>query len=552
MEYLYCINNRKLKTIEMEKIDFPWWKRYIGRAIIPEAYYELFDHNGHYPYVEQYEDEDIILNLKPTLDDTKRISGIRYYKMQQASFGHGRALYDDKRLLKTDIALFQEILDSVTVDCIPTEYESLCKRLSTAGELPGGYRVKNISDTGVELIGQDGKKYRFAKKKILRGLEISHFYLDVLYSEKMLLDNPKYFSAKDVPLYLAVFSQVDYSEYDRLTELKGEAGLRKATLAVGVEEGYQKLIDAVAADDLAMAEQYAYYATFEFPLEQRIERQPLLNAVSKGNYKMVELLLKNGACSTQSVKGDNSYSYYVSPMHVAVEMKNYPMVELLARYGGAERHTEDEARATGFTGLFYIDSTYKLIRKTNDVQALAAIMRGADRPLRLPPFKLDGMDVSTGELIALLAPIKNAPIVWPVSCIQEALSRSRELCISMLEQGSEYRTIHYLIELGDFELFKICLKKHNRNTTPKEYHPEDSLAGVLDRGLEWFYALQDTFGNDANGMRTALLYKLYRAKRYEELISFCKRNKHFIVPESLFSDLNPEQPFDAVTDGPPH
>lgn len=324
-----CSENYKTKKIPT-KVTFSWVDKYIGRKIIRKAYDQKFDHNGYYLENEDYYMNDIIVNINPSIDEDEYITEILYYKIKDLTCGHGRPVTDDRSLTKTDIASLSKVLDSVTEDHVAKEYDALCMNFKPEELLPGGFKFRKVIKSGISLTNRDGAIVKLTKLKILKALYISHIFIDVLYSEELIKEASNHFTEEDAPLYHAILSKVDYSNYRNREILLEEAANRN--LIRMATKDYSAFLTAIKDNNITLVEKYKEFA--KIVIRNIQNETPLMFAIRNENIDIVQLLLTNSAFSTESYINDEKIS--VSPLLIAVQMRNYEIMKLLVSHRGAE------------------------------------------------------------------------------------------------------------------------------------------------------------------------------------------------------------------------
>lgn len=524
-----CSDNHNLAKVT-EKIEYSWESRYIGRHIIPEKYDELFDHNGYYPEDEDYLFAGINLNLKPNVVDGI-ITEIEYYKVKDNSSGHGRPNTEDRALGKKDIKIFTDVLDSVTVDYIEDEYAALCENLQKLPELYGGYKLKRINKSGIALLAPDGSPVSLTKAKIIRGLYISHFYMDVLNCKETLEMAPEFFAQADIPAYLAIYSVVDSSAYAGHEHLAFEAQNR--ALRRTADDGYAKLLAAVKANDLEMSRTYAEYARFVYWDRNSDEPFPLLIAAQNGNLEIARELIKNKAFTTQSICDESKG--IISPLFAAAETRNYEMMRLLVDNHGADSERKaDFWKPQNPSGYFDIQNVFRVISENRDLDALRIVLPKAHDGGFEAYYDPTVLPYSLPETAVPLAQIPDARIKWTEQYIRDAYDYSIDLCRKMLAQGSERSVIDLLVALDEYELLEICLERHAliQNVTAfSEVYPKDP---------KWYQLIKAHTRPDFHHMelrqkRDRYLGKLIENSQYKKFIAIVE-NQGWGIPGDALSD----------------
>lgn len=509
-----CSDNHELQEVKT-KIGFSWEHKYIGRKIIPEKYEKLFNHNGHYPEDDYYDMAGFSINLKPMLDEYGTIVSIDYYKMKDLYCGHGRPASEDYALSRRDVALFCKILDGVTEDYIETEYLNLCNSCLPDCILPGGYRFKKHLKAGISFLAPDGSSASIGKEKLIRALYVSHFYVDVLNCEETLKESSVLFAEKDIPLYLAALSMVDYRGYAGIEQLLTEAKNRE--IGRSAKEGYAGLIHAVRNNDFEAATEYVDYA--KIVMDDDDCESPLLIAVRNNNLNMVSLLLEHGALSIQSYIGDGGVS--ISPLLEAVKNKNFDIIRLLCEHRGSEGRVYRWSLRNP-ADKFNIEDVFDEIKMPEDIEMLEIILPYAAMAESVIPYSLTGCEYLSVEMIERLSRIEGARISWPLSYVETVYRESKDLCkglfAAIMRQGSANEVLDYLIEKNEFDLFALCINAYSRVDL------RDSFWQTYDRDIEWYRLIESKTDPSFNYMsmhqhRDRYLGQLIKRGEYDRYIS---------------------------------
>lgn len=471
----YCTDNQILTAIK-PSIDFSLEKKYIGRKIIPEKYYELFDQNGYSIENEEYEFNGITATIIPTIDENNCITEIECYKAQDFSTWHGKADSDERGFNKKDIKHFSKILDSVTVDPVEGQYEQFIRSFSKGEALPGGYTVSSANTQGITLISEDGETKRLSRTKLRQALLISHKFIDVLYCVDTLKESPQYFEDADIPLYLAVFSKIDRTTYQDYQDLLKEAESR--ALFRDIEVGYSALINAVRDNDFSKISSQSKYAPFVVMDRDIYPDPPLHIAVKRNDITVARLLLESGAYSTEE-RIDYEKHICVSPLLLAVEQQNYEMIKLLCDYHGAEIN-----QSYGYSN--FLTDTYALIGEKHDMKALKIILPFAAHSKHKTVFDPSVFTKLSSRDIEALSRIENAKIQWPAPIIAKAYEKDKDKCIRMLHQGCDLNVLDLFIDTEDYDMFTLALSNHDY------VEPRPSYRKIYERGGKWYEAIIKT------------------------------------------------------------
>ena len=511
-----CTENQNPKEI-ISEIVVTWDMKYIGRKIIEDRYYKLFGRNGYYIEDEQYDLSGITSNINPTVDEDGYITAVNGYKAKDKSYGHGRPQTDYLKFGKKDTTHFSEILDSVTVDPVEEQYELLQASFSKGEQLPGGYEFLNVTAKGISLRAPSGKSVSLSKTKIIRGLMISHSFVDVLFSEETLRSAPAYFDEKDIPVYLAIFSKVDYSEYrDSATLIKAahaRALLREA------KEGYVSLIEAVTSGSIEKVRKLSKLSPIVMEADSSVV-PPIIIATRNNDLSIAQVLMENGAFSREVYTDSENVS--ISPLLIAVQNRNYEMIKLICKHHGAELdHDPGSAYNYWIKGphmKFKLEDVFNAIGKNQDLEALKIILPFASMgPFKTPFSPKTFSDLSVSD-IAYIASIESAHINWSKETVQQVYNTDKALCFKMISQGCESDVVTYFIEISDLEFFKEAISHYNN------IYPNSSHDAIYARGGEWYEALKNATSPQFNYMvlriaRDKYLSSLIQAEKFDDFKS---------------------------------
>jgi len=308
------------KDLHFLLMEEAWKVPYLHRKRIDD-YSELIDSvNGCYPNDDNWE-TDIILNLKASADDDGRICDIEYYKVRDLTCGHGRPVTRDLELSAADKNVFARILDENTISRAESVIETLLNKAKESG-LPYGWTLKKWTSTAASFISPEGKSVSVTLKRILKAIEISYSYIDILSSRDFWDANPKTLKAEDRDALLALFSLIDTSDYYRREELLAEAEER--AYLVKKDLCYRFLCDACEANDTKAARQYISYAKEKLPYNSGLI-PPLYTAIKHNNMPLVRDLIKNGASVNEQFHVGDAI---VTTLSAAIETGNDAALKL--------------------------------------------------------------------------------------------------------------------------------------------------------------------------------------------------------------------------------
>lgn len=308
------------KDLHFLLMEEAWKVPYLHRKRIDD-YSELIDSvNGCYPNDENWE-TDIILNLKASVDDDGRICDIEYYKVRDLTCGHGRPVTRDLELSAADKNVFARILDENTISRAESVIETLLNKAKECG-LPYGWTLKKWTSTAASFISPEGKSVSVTLKRILKAIEISYSFIDILSSRDFWDANPKTLKAEDRDALLALFSLIDTSDYYRREELLSEAEDR--AYLVKKDLCYRFLCDACEANDTKAARQYISYAKEKLPYNSGLI-PPLYTAIKHNNMPLVRDLIKNGASVNEQFHAGDAI---VTTLSAAIETGNDAALKL--------------------------------------------------------------------------------------------------------------------------------------------------------------------------------------------------------------------------------
>ena len=214
------MNQLERKDLSVYELIDAWRIPFFNRERIPEPC-DLFDNvNGVYPNDDMWDSTDIILHLRASVDENGRVNDITYYKVKDMMTGHGRPVTKYYNLTASDIKRFTEILDTYTVPRACNVIEPLLLAAKQT-ELPDGWMISRITKTTV-VFYRDNKALSIPKKQIIKALEVSYTYLEILSNPDYWDANTRFLKAEYKDPLLALFSLVDTSQYyhrDQLIEV---------------------------------------------------------------------------------------------------------------------------------------------------------------------------------------------------------------------------------------------------------------------------------------------------------------------------------------------
>ena len=186
-----------------------WIIEYLGRKVNDE-YYATFDHNGYYPSDDyhnypEYSEKNIIINLKPSLDDKGIINNISYYKVVDHGPYYRRS--DDRKLDAHDVKVFKEILDRCTYNYASDILDKL-----KVMPLLNGWSVKRENKSSLILL-HGGECISVPKDYLERMIELASRYYDVVNNNDFWEENKRLLKPKYRDAVMAILSNYNRIQF---------------------------------------------------------------------------------------------------------------------------------------------------------------------------------------------------------------------------------------------------------------------------------------------------------------------------------------------------
>lgn len=450
---------------------------FVFRELNEDRIEELFLHNGSDLQFIYTEDGFISLMMDIKTDENNYIIDIGCHKHKDLTPGPGRPIIKDLTITKADYKRLVEVLSEGTIDKTEEEYQVLIESIQADDVL--SHRIKSISNKNITMFDNNGNPISIKKSEIEWAIQVSHSYIDVLYSKQALMRNPTITEEK-AALLLEILSHVDTSEYYCKDMLLLQYKQRKIRASAEIE--YPKLYKAVCENNYEEAVKYQQYSCVhirEF-LKDDVEKSPLMIAIKNDNIPMVKLLLENGVYARVYDRTQNIW-----PLDLAVSTRNLEIIKLLKQYNGI------------FCGSCYYGSKYKYntdrikeqITKNKDIELLRIL--SPDIFDTAPETWLDpnSFDNFTSSDIAELIEIDNARIAWPLNIILQYYEKDKSLCMKMIKQGCTDELIEYFIQHDNYEMFEAAMGSFEYVQSEKSmYEP------LYERDKKWYDCLQSHTG----------------------------------------------------------
>ena len=402
-----------------------------------------------------------------SLDDHDHIASISFYKYQATSFNHGKNSAKELTVTPTDRKAYLAVLQEVVVDSSEDELEKLLAKIEQSDF--GKERQFSVKKQAVALLDQDGIKRLVKLKTILKAIQISHTYLEILYNDKLFLMYPKDFPPEISPVLHEILSFVDTDQYYGIDERQYEMSMREVIAAA--EEKYPILRQAVIDGDLNRVRELAQYAKL-VPSENP-EGAPLFHAVMGNHLEIAKILLENGA---YTIEMDRDASRY--PLEIAYQKGYRDMVHLLLAYHGAKSKTYAVVKHN-------TDNVIKLCATNKDYEILELMAPDAytfDPRTWASPDMFPDM---TEETIKAISRYKGIRMAWTLEQVRPIYEKKEyDLCRSMLLQGSTKEVVDYFVAQNDYGMFEASVQCHSTVDVTKETRDL-----VFERGGEWFDTL---------------------------------------------------------------
>lgn len=467
MPYSVCVDNQNLVSVEPISIDWktPFLKLFFDKE---KARNKHFAENGQN---WQYSDTDYSFKttlLDVYLDQNDHITDITLYKYQSTSFNHGKNSSKELKVTASDIKENLAVLQEVVSDSSEFELEKLLSDVSQSEF--GKERKFKVGKTSISIIDQNGNVQTIKRNTILKAIQISHKYLEILHNDKVFICSPKDFPEEIRPVLHEILSFVNAEKYYDLDALKYKMELRE--LVEQAEEDYPRLRQAVIDGDLEEVVKLAAYAKLK-PSPDSGE-SALYFAVKNNNYDIVKVLLENGAYVLEIYSDGSHY-----PLEIAYTNGNQEMVRLLIEYHGAKDKVYSVFKHN-------VDNLLKICASKSDYETLN--LMGPDsfqneagiwmKPEMFP-------DINNDETLQKISQYPEIRIAWKLDQIRPLYEKmDYDLCRNLLIQGSDKQVIEYFIAEDDLEMFKAALSRHTAFDAKGA-----SFELAFERGREWYDCL---------------------------------------------------------------
>ena len=465
MIYSVCVNNQDLISVGPICIDWetPFLNLYFDRE---KARQKHFADNG-----RNWQHSDTDYSFKTTLldvylDENDHITGLSMYKYQSTSFNHGKNSSKELKVTASDIKEKLSILQEIVSD--PSE-EELEKLLSDVRQSKYGIeRQFKAGKTSVSIHDENGTVQLIKQKTLLKAIQISHKYLEILHNYKVFSCCPKDFPEEIRPVLHELLSFVNTGKYYRIDSLKQE--MERRELIEEAEESYPRLRQAVIDGDLAEVNRLAKFAkVLPSPCQ---DGSPLYHAVKDNKNDIAKVLLENGAYVLEIERDGSHY-----PLEIAYNNRNRELVHLLISYHGAKSKTYSVFKHN-------MDNVIRSCAENKDYEVLRLIIPEAftfDMRTWLTPDMFPEMNEET---IQEISTIEGLRVAWSLDIIQPIYEKKNfELCRRMLCQGSTKEVVEYFIAENDFEMFEVSVSCHADLGQYGKYTP------VFERGGKWYDVL---------------------------------------------------------------
>ena len=466
MYYSVCLDNTDL--IRINPIDVDWETTFLNLYFDRSKAKEIgFADNGRH---WQYNDTDYsfnTVNMNVYLDDNDHISGIDFYKYKTTSFNHGKNSSRELSVSASDRKAYLAVLQKVIVDTSEDEVDRLISAVEQSEF--GKERQLQVKKNDISLLDQNGVRQTIKRKTILKAVQISHVYLEVILNDRVFNLYPKDFPPEICSVLHEILSFVDIDQYYCVDDLRYDMSIRE--LFETADEKYPLLRQAVIDGDIDKVRELAPYAML-VP-EDNSEGSPLIHAVMENRTDILKILLENGAYTIEMERDGSRY-----PLEMAYKNGNRDIVRLLLAYHGAK---------SKIYGAFKhnTDNLLKMCAANKDYEVLelmAPEAYTADKGTWLTPELFPDME---DETIDALSKCKGIKMVWTLDQIKPIYEKKEyEMCKRMLQQGSTKEVIDYFAAQDDCEMFEASLQCHSSIHLSRE-----TYIHVYEHGRKWFDVL---------------------------------------------------------------
>ena len=462
MLYSVCVDN--LNLVSINKIDIDWDTPFLNLYFDREkARAKLFADNGKH---WQYSDTDYsfkTINLNVYLDDNDHINGLSMYKYKTTSFNHGKNSSTELKVSASDIKEATAKLQEVILDTTEKELNQLLTKLQESDF--GKERQIKIRKNDITLLDKNGQPQTIKQKALLKAIQISHTYLEILHNDTVFNNDPKEFPQEIHATLHEILSFIDTSNYYSLDELKYQMKMRE--LIATADDGYAKLRQAVLDGNLDEINRLIIYAKL-VPLENP-EGSPLYHAVNTNRIDIAKTLLENSAYVLEMDRDGSRF-----PLEVAYRNDNPDMVRLLVEYHGATIKTFNVRKHN-------IDNLLKLCTANKDYETLELIapyVFGSDSNIWLEPDMFPNL---TREEIETINKYPGIRIAWGLDQIRPLYEqKDYEFCKRVLLQGCKKEVVEFFVAENNYEMFEASLARHTALETKKTFEP------IFERDKKWY------------------------------------------------------------------
>ena len=328
MIYSVCVDNQAIRDIPTMRVDWtvPFLNLYFDRDKARERHFA--DNGKHWQYSDtDYTFKTVILDIY--LDENDHIRDLSMSKYQANSFGHGKNSSKPLKVSSTDIKHFTAKLAETVTDHSEEEMASLFQIVKQSDF--GDERQFTIRKNDISLLDNKGVQHSIKLQSLLKAVQASHVYFEVLQNDQYFCMDPKTFLEEDWSVLHEILSFVETSDYYQIDELEEEMELRE--LIATADKKFPLLRQAVINGDTEEVKRLAAYAKLIPGVDQ--EGSPLYHAVANNRVDLAEILLQNGAYVLQFDRFDKRF-----PLEIAyINNKNREMAHLLIQYHGAKVQT---------------------------------------------------------------------------------------------------------------------------------------------------------------------------------------------------------------------
>ena len=300
-----------------------WQAPYIGRKI-SDKFEELLGGNGSDLQIGEY--SNYRMHIKASSKDGC-LYEIDYYKIYDATMGHGRPVMHDVKLTPSDKSRFVKILNEATVPRAPVILDKILNTLQNGKDINGWCIIKT-DKRKIYLRDQSGIENVIAVTHLNKAIEISHTYIEAIDSPEFYQANPGILDEAEVKVALALMSLIDVSEYYNYLELLQEKEQRFKEFKT--LNGLRLLINAIKKNDTEAIIKHAEFAPFAN--SRNCETPLLITAVQNNNAEAVRALANAGVDVNVCIEiKEKRQIIRKTALLIALEQGKYNLIEILAR-----------------------------------------------------------------------------------------------------------------------------------------------------------------------------------------------------------------------------